>query len=570
MSRHLVSESSFVFKEVQRSNIVKDALSKKDVVKASRKYRSIIHATTSKLDVNNFLEEKLSYNQIEIIWHLCEILFIDLHQTGILLTQLLAWIRWHHPEVNQKTEVILNCSSPHAHEDYWDLVSSFILRGETENALNLLKLHPSANKGEFIVVCDLLQKMPVFSSNQALYEYDLRWQAWSSECRQHFEAFEDSEHLHHILGILAGDVPTFKHVLHLTDSWYHLMISLLLYTDPAIKEIDISVFSKQCVDIYLKHDPTKELTPFDNILIAAFNYDLMQVIIEASSSIKDNWWFVTHFVDLLYNGNLLDFYEIVDSHKLRESLILDYANSLMSHPSLWQIAIDYLEACPLLGRQHIELVLERIPFDDERKALKLVNAAEKRGLNDVGKSIYKVIARRWLSRDRLGSALIWAVRSEDPALINYLAELYLKQYVEKQQFIDEDVLVNLGPSMLTSDRLIFLGKYCEFYQLRKQRLLPEAGAVLVSLLSSKISPKFFIPTLLTDSIVLLEAERQVLNSDQSFQILEALDDFCVSVTTEAHSSQTDTEMMSDAFKGKEQILRLALSRNIARSSISLK
>ncbi|RWS16491.1 Nuclear pore complex protein Nup85-like protein [Dinothrombium tinctorium] len=564
MSRALVSESSFVFKEIQDSKR-SEPFSKKDLIKVSHKYRSVIHAAIGKVDARNGDEQKLVFNQIEIIWHLCEILFIDIHQTGILLPQLLAWIRWHHPSVNRKTEAILNSSTPHTHSNYWDVVTTFVLRGEVENALNLLKLHPNSKQNEFVIVLELLRKMPVFGGGQALCEYNMRWQAWSNECQFRFESGIDDAHLQRIVGLLAGDVPTFKYVLHLTDTWYHLMVSLLLYTDPTFKEVDISVFAQQCVDIYLSSDPDKELTSFDKILIAAFNYDLMQVIMESSFALKDNWWFVTHFVDLLYNGNLLEFYELVEASKLRESLILDYANSLMSHSSLWLIAVDYFDACPILGKQHLELTLERIPIEDERKALKIIQVAERRNLRELVKSVKKIVSIKWLARNRLGSALVWAIRSEDLALTTHIADLFLKHYTKYRKFPDEDVLYNLGPLMLICDRLIFLGKYNEFSMLRKQCLLQEAGEILVSLISSKISPKFFLPTLLTDSIVLLEAEKQILNSDQTFQILAALEDYTCFNNSENFKDEVDLE----SFKEKEDILRLAISRNMARSLITL-
>ena len=55
---------------------------------------------------------------------------------------------------------------------------------------------------------------------------------------------------------------------------------------------------------------------------------------------------------------------------LREFLLLEYASSLMSHPSLWQTSVDYLDHCPQFGR----LVL----FHGKRKHVGFVNVKAER------------------------------------------------------------------------------------------------------------------------------------------------------------------------------------------------
>ena len=53
---------------------------------------------------------------------------------------------------------------------------------------------------------------------------------------------------------------------------------------------------------------------------------------------------------------------------LREFLLLDYATSLLSHNSLWQLGLVYLDHCPLQGRQRAEVLLERVALTSEYKA----------------------------------------------------------------------------------------------------------------------------------------------------------------------------------------------------------
>lgn len=112
-----------------------------------------------------------------------------------------------------------------------------------------------------------------------------------------------------------------------------------------------------------------------------------------------------------------------------------------------------------------------------------------------------------LRSGRFGNALTWALRSRDGSFISYLADKFLQEYSKNGKLKDADLLHNLGPSMLVSDKLIFLGrynlfllvdkctsisnagKYCEFHKVYKSLNFKEAAGLLISLLASKITPK---------------------------------------------------------------------------------
>jgi nuclear pore complex protein Nup85 len=572
ISRSLLSESLFVFKSLQRVSSKSEPLSRNELIKASRKYRSVIHSCFFNLINDSENSDSLSlsdmFSQMEIVWNLCEILYMDIDSTGFVLNQLLNWIKWHFTQINRMATSVMNAEMPYIHENYWDVVICYIMRAEMENATLFLEFHSDAyTKQEFVLLRNLIKKMPLISTNQLLHEYYLRWQSWNEECLQALNDghFDLNHRIKLIVRILVGDIDAFKEVLHLFESWYQLMVSLLLFTDPCIKENNLSSLCLQCIDIYsAKDNSNQELNSFDSLVIAAFSYDLMEVIQESCLCFADNWWFATHFLDLLYNANQLDGHQIENPSKFRESFIIEYANSLMTCQSLWQFGIEYLSHCLDNGLHYIELNLQRISFTNDLTAQKVIYFANKMGLNYISKSISKILSRRWLAKQKLGLALFWAIRSEDPTLTNHIADIFLMQYDKSGQFPDEDILSNLGRLMLISDRLTFLAKYYEFHQLKKECQLNSAAELLVSLLVSNIAPKFFIIKLLMDSLPLLETQNLVLNSEQTCQLLASLEEML-----SFGQNCSDKNINIEFLKEREDILRLAIARNLARAFVLL-
>ena len=569
-SRSLLSESMSVFKSLQRMSTKCEPLSRNELIKGSRRYRSVIHSCFFNLINSPETETTLvlsnMFCQMEIVWNLCEILFIDIQSTGFLLNQLLVWIKWHFTKTNQLANSVMNAEMPSIDPNYWNVIISYVLRGETENARLLLELHSNANeRQEFIALRDLLKKMPIISNNYLLHEFYLRWQSWREECEQTLNdgIFDVNPKLELIARLLIGDIEAFKSVLNLFESWYHLMVSYLLYTDPCIKENNLSDLCREFIALYaIKDQNESSPTPLDGVLTAAFSLDLTQVIVESNECFDDNWWFATHFVDLLYNANQLDLHQIDFPSKFRDFFVIEYSNSLITFDGLWQFGIDYLCHCLDSGLHYIELNLQRIAIKDETSAHKVIHLTNKLGLTHISRSVFKVLSRQWLSKGRLGSALFWAIRSEDSALTNHISDLFLIEYNKTGEFPDEDILSNSGRFMLISDRLTFLAKYYEFHQLLKENQLQSAAQLLVSLLISNIAPKFFIIRLLMDSLPLLETQNIVFDSEQTTQLMASLEEILSLANT---SKELDLDI--EYLKERENILRLAMARNLGRNFI---
>ncbi len=130
--------------------------------------------------------------------------------------------------------------------------------------------------------------------------------------------------------------------------------------------------------------------------------------------------------------------------------------------SLWQVVAGYLDHCPEFGRHYLELFIERVPLQSEKKAMKVLRICEEREMTDQVKSICKVLGMRSFQHGQLGSALSWCIRSKDAAFATFLSDRFLSEYSAGGGFSNLDLIDNLGAAMLLSDRLTFLGKQVYF------------------------------------------------------------------------------------------------------------
>ncbi|CAB1342398.1 unnamed protein product [Coregonus sp. 'balchen'] len=311
-----------------------------EFVSISKNYRSVIRACMEELQqvavstqdaalATQYGNQVSILLAVELIWNLCEVLFIDAAPAGSLLLHLLDWVRLHKADVDEKAGEVLASESPAEHQAYWDVVISYVLQGRMDEARQVLvkqaALQPAA-RAMFKLLDNLLKKMPIFNpgETQTLTEFDVKWRHWREEvdrCLQD-QSFASNPHL--------------------------------------------EVICKSSMHMFLDTRSVPE--PLDSILLAAFEFDIHQVIKDCSIALN-NWWFVGHLTDLL------DHCKLLQSHNLH----------------LWQLAVDYFDHCPEFGRVYLELQIER-------------------------------------------------------------------DYCAKGTFSDLDLIDNLGPAMLLSDRLTFLDR----------------------------------------------------------------------------------------------------------------
>ncbi|CAH1795134.1 unnamed protein product [Owenia fusiformis] len=585
ITRKLVNESHNIFLNLQKFEPESAGASKKpQLVKFSRNYRCVIRSclqdlmaaveTSIEPQVKQKYEAQLQlFDLTELVWSLCEILFVDTLPGGVIVIKLLDWLRWHFTDGERQAQDAMKEDVPEENENYWQSVWSFVLQGRIDDARKMLSVHRSYDTPAFQSIDELLRKMPIFTSftGQSLAEFDMKWRHWRDECRRRLEENEyaTNKNLNTICRILSGDDDVFIELRDVCASWYHMMVSKLLYQDPTVKIHDLQYHTQSCINAF---GGNSQLQPSDNILLAAIEFDIPQVI-NLSSTYKSNWWFVAHLTDLLQHCGQLESRTLHFGSNLREYLILEYASSLMSHDSLWQIGINYLDHCPEYGRQYLGHYMDSLPLDTERKAQKALRICEQRNLQEQGHSICKVMGMRSLHNGRLGSALSWGLKSKDVTFVTFIAERFLDEYTENGGFSNVDLIDNLGSEMLLSNRLTFLGKYREFHKLYEDGDFIAAASLLLSLLSSRMAPRKFWLTLLTDALPLLERDQVVFNSQQTYELMHCLEELNLA---QRYSDKPTRDMPDDpkAAKGqtelekeKSELMKLALARNLARAIV---
>ncbi|XP_068118039.1 nuclear pore complex protein Nup85 [Hyperolius riggenbachi] len=581
--RKLFNESHGIFVGLQKSEEEASSRTRKtELVRVSKQYRSVLRAcmddmltlkdsTCDATQVDKYSEQLSILSAMELCWSLCEILFVEAASAGSLLILLLDWVQFHGSEVDSMLQDVLQSENPPQHNKFWDVITGLVLQGRMDEARQLLAKE-AATSSETRSMCrtldDLMKKMPVLNNegSQTLTEFELKWQHWQDECacRLQDETFASSPPMETICKVMLGDEETLLMKKDLMITWYHFLVSQLLFTYPTVKSTELHSYAQACSNLFSANETNPE--PLDNILLAAFELDIHQVIKEFSF-VSNNWWFVAHLTDLLDHCQIFQSHSLYFGANMREYLLLEYASGLFSHHSMWQLGVDYLDHCPEMGRVYLELLMERIPLTTEKKALKALRICEQRQMTEQVRSICKTMAMQALRNNRLGSALSWSIRAKDAAFATLISDRFLKDYCERGKFSDLDLIDNLGPAMLLSDRLTFLGKYREFHRLYSEQQFQEAARLLLSLMTARIAPGSFWLTLLLDALPLLEQQQVIFSAEQTYQLMRCLEDRMAAKLDPIIVDECQKPQEDNIETTKVEMLWLALARNLARAIV---
>ena len=85
-----------------------------------------------------------------------------------------------------------------------------------------------------------------------------------------------------ICKILLGDENAILEKKELMTTWYHFLVTRLLYSHPTVKPMELRFYAQSSMDMFLGEESNPE--PLDTILMAGFEFELHQVIKECRLS----------------------------------------------------------------------------------------------------------------------------------------------------------------------------------------------------------------------------------------------------------------------------------------------
>lgn len=221
--------------------------------------------------------------------------------------------------------------------------------------------------------------------------------------------------MHSLCCVLLGGEEVFDSLplRFFPSSWVQLLVAKLRYTEPLVKifdlqyEADVSPFTlaslspretipstprnrvgsspgaHTCACGYATQWAIRKFAqrahweplPNDALLKAVMSMDDDQLLRDTSE--RFDWWFPAHLCDLLTACGA------INKPERREALLMGYGTALFSHESLWAVGATYIASCPTMGADSLEVLLEQVPLDSDRKALKVIQLCEKHRLGDL-------------------------------------------------------------------------------------------------------------------------------------------------------------------------------------------
>ncbi|KAJ3019783.1 Nucleoporin nup85 [Thoreauomyces humboldtii] len=504
-----------------------------------------------------------------------------------------AWLNTHYAApADEDFLPFQNQRNPRDHPHYWDFVYQTLLRGHLMTVISILKRHPDYHayavnasahattsadaESPLVRLVELIQSRPTPAAHASQTTFEQQRARWLEQVtrgqttlrRQVPGDVNDHEDIARVMAVLAGDERTIQ---NLALDWREAVSGLILFVHPSLKRHEIAeLLSKARGTNHVTDNEDDESSIKELIEISVMEGNFQRTIRYCT---KLDWWLVAHLADLLHHMGALDRDNLVASllpavggthgsggnagsqkpKPQREWYLLHYADVLLSHPDLWRVALEYVVACPVTGRDVLDQVVLRIPIrdDGEQKARKLVEFCKRHNLEPARRRLESVTARRKHREGRPGEAIEHYLAAKDVAMVAAVVDELVDRYLASGDLAWKDVAANLSSSSLEGNgRLTLLVRYREFHDLYARGSYEEAGALLVKIVGSStgvdggrnLLPKRLVYTALIDSLPLLSMEDRVVFGVQGTEELM----WCLEEVTTSHRREEYLGAWEDA------------------------
>jgi len=321
-----------------------------------------------------------------------------------------------------------------------DSLVALIMRGEVERAMRELQSFksPLAQK-----ISQLLENIPHFSFPQLNDQFLFAFEEWKREVKVTLSRADRDEDdlLLTLLQIMSGDMDTIS-----TSEGTQLdqLAATILYNDPIIS---LDTLPDVMLDIVERSGGKMgEYRIYYPLLLDPRNiYDYFAQV----SSSLGIWWSL-HVYDLIWhsehikqlNGSLLSSAVFEDLTDMRERLLSEYVQKLVSKPGRERTAIMY--AMFSIRKDLLELVLSMIPLDSEKTCVRVIDECRKmcqyfgvEGKSDVEKSVHKILAMQYIKqKSNFASGIRHLLIAQDKKMIEPVLRYAISSYLDTLELSD--------------------------------------------------------------------------------------------------------------------------------------
>eukprot|EP00798_Chlamydomonas_sp_ICE-L_P023077 gene23077-30269_t len=352
---------------------------------------------------------------------------------------------------------------PDVLEDYWPCLQSLVAVGRSEDALSLLAAHDAMKMQQQCDIPTAMLPQGILAAAAAgilaaaaaagilaaaaagilaaaaaagILATAVR-ASWQQQCRdlptQCADLFQGCADINDktatgvlaILSVLGGDE---GHVAESASNWLDLLVSELVHQHPNVKaQQHLHSLMHRCLQVHPIDAEGKDqvLELMFNLMEAMVESEVQRVVEVLSSSGAVSPFFMAHMYELMYtsssNARLGMSVSVIErplplfGGDQVEYWRLLFAETLMSHPSTWKLALDYLAWCPLHGADAAESFLEALPYGSENTQLvhRALHQCTEHNLSATANSICRTAGCCAWYQGRIGEAVRWFARARD-------------------------------------------------------------------------------------------------------------------------------------------------------------
>ncbi|KAF9425389.1 Nucleoporin nup85 [Podila epigama] len=517
---------------------------------------------------------------INAIWELAESMFLTSDDERPIALLLSEWLVKHEEEPFIETGVdLIGFRGKLLHPDFWPYVNKCILRGMRKAAMFMLEQALGEEEAEDIAdalegLLRLLRGIPTLQTTIRDSKLKERHFKWQQDCRK-FALSPAHKHLGQeaatTLDILTGDLDA---IFGQTDSWRDALVAILLYTDPDRPRQDVGSTVELCVSHYLRG---KDIVLVDRIKISILEMDAIKTVRYCSSF--DNPWLVAHLADVLHQYGFLDISGMTPqdlsssgvNSSIRDFFIINYAQSLISNPDLWEVIAGYLLYCGQTGRAMLSTWICHVPLDSPAKATKVLEFCKDNNLVDSLQSINRVTGVEEEKLGRYDLAIQHFIASKDNDRVAKVVDNIIREHLKNNLDLI-DSLGTLAESKIANEHVDFLRLYAKFHHYRKADKIMLAGRQLIELLSLEKAPKKYWAMLLFDALPLVENKRLVFGSTDTYALMHCLEAVVSSPYKSTYLQLLPPSIATDQVSTDDRVLqlnvlRLSFAKNLARALV---